>query len=94
MTKEETLRAEYGKLVVNPERVYEYNPTIIKAAHTSMEQYAKQVAIELGKFILDNRWKISEVRVDVWFCDKGDEDVNYHTTEELYQLFIEQQKNG
>jgi hypothetical protein len=40
-SKEEILKAEYSKLIANPDKIYLQNPSIIKAAHTAMDEYAK-----------------------------------------------------
>ena len=50
MTKEEILNSEYGKLIANPDKVYLQNPSIIKAAHSAMDIYARIVAIRFIEY--------------------------------------------
>lgn len=63
MTKEEILKSEYSKLIANPEKLYVQNPSIIQAAHTAMDEYAKQLAVAFSKW----KEKLTPVqRCTVW----------------------------
>lgn len=63
MTKEEILKEEYSKLIMNPEKVYAQNPSIIQAAHTAMDVYSK-LAI---KFVMESTYGRTVDQLDITF---------------------------
>lgn len=93
-TPEEIMADEYSKLIVNWEKAYRQHPCIFKAAHTAMNVYAQQKAIEFVE------WKDKNFITTIG----GDSDVksiyrprfmnlageNKFTAAELYQLFKQQ----
>lgn len=85
-TKEDILKEEYSKLIVNPDKVYAQNPSIIEAAHTSMDVFAKQQAIDFAKWTAENLWTVYG---DQWYPYR-DED-NPISADQLYAQFIKSQ---
>lgn len=82
MNKEEILLSEYSKLIANPHDVYKQSPSIIKAAHYAMEQYAIEKQIEL---LDDLRCK--------WFIDDSDKKDLYQRINTLHQQ-LQKLKDG
>lgn len=51
MTKEEIMADEYSKLIQNWEKAYKQHPSIFKAAHSAMDEYAKQQCIAYAHWL-------------------------------------------
>ncbi len=49
-TKVELLTDNYSKKCVNWNRAFEINPTFIQSVYESMDEYAKQEAIDFAKY--------------------------------------------
>lgn len=90
MTKEETLKSEYSKLIANPDKMYLQAPSIIQAAHTAMDVYSQQQSIAFAEWIHQNDWVYYPRQTGYW--------ADLHTegrvlsNEELYNLFLQQSK--
>lgn len=89
-TKEQIMEDEYKKLVMNWEKAYQQSPSIFKAAHSAMGEYAKQQGI------LFSNWKEKLPPVQkctVWppagsGCGTG---LYSKSDEELYDEFLQSQ---
>lgn len=87
-TKEDTLKEEYSKLIINPDKVYAQNPSIIQAAHTAMDLYSEQRAIAFAEWINGEMYECflhSDENVKFWHDWEGN---GNHTTEDLYKIFL------
>lgn len=92
MTKEEILKAEYSKLISNPEKVYAQNPSIIRAAHTSMDEYAKREAIGFAEYLGMWGWELCPAghsESGKWISPTNIQ-YGFRTIEELYTLYLNQ----
>ncbi len=94
-TKEEILADEYSKLIQNWEKVYKQNPSIIKAAYTSMEQYSQQQAIAFAEFVFKGCYHVHSYSEE-WLWEKRE--IHFKpigtllTTKQIYKEFLSQQK--
>ena len=76
--KEEILKANHAKLVMNWENVFVQNPLIIESAYKSMEQYAEEMAVGFANYILND--------VSKSFYDSS---LTITTNNDYYQQYIE-----
>lgn len=86
MTKEELLKGEYSKLIMNPEKVYAQNPSIIQAAHTAMDEWAAQRAIAFAEWFGDHELDFQPTHISGTWIGINLEKI---TTQQLYNLFLE-----
>jgi hypothetical protein len=87
MTKEEIISKELGRYSLKPEQVYHGTNAIPAALHRSMDEYAKQQAINFAKWTAENLWTVYG---DNWYPYQ-DED-NPILANKLYDQFIDSQK--
>jgi hypothetical protein len=86
MNREEILKSEYSKLIANPDKVYAQNPSIIKAAHSAMSEYAKIQCIGFAEFTAIHGW-VYDLDNNYWLIP----DVfpyKTKTSEQLYELYL------
>jgi hypothetical protein len=82
-TKEEILQKEYSSRVMNWEKAYRRETSLIESAHAAMDQYAKQKCIAFaewmvrrnGHYLGDGKWRVGHLLTK--------------TTEELYTLYLQ-----
>lgn len=85
-TKEQIMEDEYKNLIFNWENAYKQSPSIFKAAHSAMDEYAKQQAIAFVVWTTKEEW--------YYDVDKNEYFHNHftqlYTPEQMFDLFISQ----
>ena len=84
MNKEEILKSSHAEKVINWDKVFVQNPTIIQSAYEAMDTYAKQEAIAFLEWKTTNGWMFHINDVNEWLWYKGDK---IFTTEQLYSIY-------
>ncbi len=56
MTKETMLRKIHSKRIVNYEKVFLQNPSIIESAYELADQYSQLIAIQFNEWSWENGW--------------------------------------
>lgn len=79
-TKEQIMEDEYKKLIMNWEKAYQQSPSIFKAAHSAMDEYAKQQVIDF------NEWK-DKINERELYDSKGYK----FSYSQLYDIFLQSQ---
>ncbi len=89
-TKEEILKSEYSKLIVNSDDIYKTCPSIIEAAHSGMSVFAKQDSIAFINWAASEGWQFDKQVTDgrFYWSNRNGSDIKYiDSTEELYELY-------
>lgn len=99
-TKEQIMEDEYKKLVMNWEKAYQQSPSIFKAAHSAMDEHAKNQAIDFAEWVDDRvynnvlikvRSRVRPSEYEKWCYTPVGEKTKYLSAEELYALFLQSQ---
>lgn len=88
LTKEEILETEHKNRVLNWDKVFRQNPTVIESAYAAMGIYAKQEASNFAMWILENDIDVCRDREYVWYDYLGKD----FTAQELYDVYTAQSK--
>jgi len=103
LSKEEILKTNHAAKVINWEKVFAQNPSIIQSAYEAMDIYAKQQSIAFAEFILDNSYTKSDKGWYQYYQQRTDYPEGFSMTtpvytfltiEEIFELYLLSIKQG